>query len=224
TRLRHLQQREQCLLHTRTAARREAHQRGAILDALVDRALEALADHRTHRAAEELEFESTGDDRQRLERAGDRDQRVALTRGLLRGREPVAVPLAVAELERILRRNLGADLFLVALVEETREALASADAHVMAAFRTDIEIALELGAIQHGVTGGALDPQSFRHRARAALGLDPRRHDFFEPRHSWRNPYSRERPIIADCTPGIGTGGAPAAGSPNSGGYRTNSR
>ena len=76
----------------------------------------------------------------------------------------------------------------IAFVEETREALTSADAHVVAALRTHVEVALELGAIQHGIASRALDPQALRHRARAALGLDARGHDFFEPGHSLRDP------------------------------------
>ena len=82
--LRHLQQREQRLLHARAAARREAHERRAMLDAVVDRALEALADHRAHRAAQEPELERAGDDRQPFELARDRDQRILLAGRLLR--------------------------------------------------------------------------------------------------------------------------------------------
>ena len=74
------------------------------------------------------------------------------------GSEPVAITLAVAKLQRILGRYLGADFHLLAFVEKTPQPFASADAHVMAAFWTDVEIALELGAIQHGVAGRALDP------------------------------------------------------------------
>src|SRR5687768_11264797 len=53
----------------------------------------------------------------------------------------------------------------------------------MSALGTNMQVALQLGAIQHRVAGAALHPQTFRHRARPALGLDPRRHDFLEPGH-----------------------------------------
>src|SRR5690349_3877779 len=144
---------------------------------MVDRALEALAHHRAHGTTEEFEFERAGDDLQALDRTGDGDQRVALARGLLRGRETVAVALAVAELERILGRDFRAQLELLTFVEETRQALAAPDAHVMAALRADIEIALQLGAIEHRVAGRTLDPQALGDRTRAALGLDARGHD-----------------------------------------------
>ena len=153
---------------------------------MVHGALEAFADHRTHRAAEKLELEGAGDDGQAFERAGEGDQRVAFAGGLLRRREPVAVTLAVAKLERILGRYVGADFHLLAFVEKAHQALTAADAHVMAALRADIEISLELGAIQHRVAGRTLDPQTLGHRTRAALGLDARGHDFFEPGHVWR--------------------------------------
>ena len=106
----HLEQRVQRLLHARPAAGGEAHERAALLDAVVDAALEALAHHRAHRAAEELEFEGAGDDRQPVQRAGEHDQRIALAGRLLGLRQAVAVALAVAELQRILRRDVGADL------------------------------------------------------------------------------------------------------------------
>ena len=184
----HLHQRKQRFLHARAATRREAHQRRLVLDAMFHGALEALADHRAHGPAEEFELERAGDDLQPFERTGDRDQRIALTGGLLRRRETIAVTLAVAKLERIFGRHFGADLHLFALIEETRQPFAAADAHVMAALRTDIEIALELGAVQHCVAGRTLDPQSLGNRTRAALGLDPRGHDFLEPRHVGGRP------------------------------------
>ena len=165
---------------------------------------------------------------QPFERAGDRDQRVALAGGLLRRGEAIAVTLAVAKLERIFGRDLGADLHLLAFVEETRQPLAAADAHVVAALRADVEIALELGAVQHGIAGRTLDPQALGYRTRAALGLDPRRHDFLEPGHvggqplfesaaddsglrQGRRPASRTRPGTARPA---GTG-HPAARSPH---------
>ncbi len=57
------------------------------------------------------------------------------------------------------------------------------DAHVVAALRADLQVALELGAVEHGVAGRALDPQAFGHGPRAALRLDARGDDLFEPGH-----------------------------------------
>ena len=78
-----------------------------MLETVLDRAHEALADHGAHRATEEPELERARDDTAVVQRAGHRDQRIALTRLLLRGREPVLVAFGVAELERILRLDAG---------------------------------------------------------------------------------------------------------------------
>jgi hypothetical protein len=54
----------------------------------------------------------------------------------------------------------------------------------MAALRTNVQIALDFRAIQHRIAGRTLDPQTFRHRPRSALGLDPRWDDAFKPGHA----------------------------------------
>src|SRR6478752_4606072 len=112
--------------------------------AVIDGALEALTHHRPHGATEKLELERAGHDGKTLERAGERHQRVTLTGSLLRGREAITITLAVTELQRILRRYLGANFLLLAFVQETHQALTAADSHVMTALRADIQIAFEL--------------------------------------------------------------------------------
>src|ERR1700722_2533065 len=154
-----------------------------MLDAVLGRAPEALSDHRAHRAAQELELEGAGHGRLAMQISGQRNQRILLTRGLLRLGETVAVALAVLELERIFGSDALADLADGLRVEESAQALACADAHVMAALGADVEIALQLGAIEHRIAGRAFDPQPLGHRARAPLSLDPRWHDLFEPGH-----------------------------------------
>src|SRR6202043_2497969 len=109
-RLGHLQQRQQRLLHACTARRREADQPAALIDAAIDRAAEALADHRAHRAAEKLKLERTGDQRLAVQRTGQRDQRIALAGHLLRLRQAVTIAFTVLESERILRPDALADL------------------------------------------------------------------------------------------------------------------
>src|SRR5262249_43333659 len=103
--------------------------------------------------------------------------------GLLGLYQAVAIALAVAELERILGGDLRADLLDRVRVEEALEPLARTHAHVVAALRAHVQVALEFRAIQHRVAGRALAPQPLRHRARPPLGLDARRHDLFEPGH-----------------------------------------
>jgi hypothetical protein len=147
--------------------------------------------NRAHRAAQELELERAGHHRQGFHGARDRNERITLAGGFLRRGQPVAITLAVAELQRIFGRNLGTDLFLADLIEKTSQPFAAADAHVMAALRADIEIAFELGTVQHRVAGRTLDPQTLWDRTRAALGLDTRGHDFLEPRHGATIPKSK---------------------------------
>jgi hypothetical protein len=118
-----------------------------------------------------------------VQRAGHHDQRIFLLRALLCLQHAVPILLGVAELERIFGLDPFAELFGRFRVEKVLEPLARADAHVIAALRADVQVALQLGAVQHRVASRALHPQAFRDRARAALGLDPRRHDFLEPGH-----------------------------------------
>ncbi len=139
---------------------------------MVDGTAETLAHHRPHRAAEELELEGTGHDRQAFERSGEHHQRILLTGVLLGSAQPVFVALAVAETQRIFGADAGADLGAGVGIEEPLQALPRTDPHVMAALRADMQVALELGAVERRVAGGALDPQAFRDRARTPLGLD----------------------------------------------------
>ncbi len=118
-----------------------------------------------------------------MQLACEHDQSVLLSCGLLRLSQAVLVTLAVAELECVLGRDARADLDLVAGIQKAQQPLARAHAHVMTAFRAHVEVALELGPIQDRITRRTLDPQSLRHGAGPAFGLDARRHDFFEPRH-----------------------------------------
>src|SRR5437879_1323104 len=92
------------------------------------------------RAASELELERATHHRQAVPRAREHHQRIALAGRLLRLGEAVAVALAVAELERILRGDGGADLGRRTGIEEALEALARADAHVVTALGADIEV------------------------------------------------------------------------------------
>ena len=65
----------------------------------------------------------------------------------------------------------------------------------MAALRADVQIALDFGAVQHRIAGRTFGPEPFGDRARAALGLDARGDDSFEPGHgaSLAKPLRRHR-------------------------------
>jgi hypothetical protein len=206
TGLGHLHQRQQRLLHARATRRREAHQGTAALDAAVHRALEALADHRAHRAAEELELEGASDHLEPQQPPGQCDQCVALAGTLLRLCQAIAIAFAVPESEGILGFDPLADLLSRILVEEGQQPRARADAHVVAALRAHVEVALEFSAVQHGVAGRTLDPQTLGNVARTPLGLDARRYDLLEPGHGVQIQGSPGGAIIAE-----------SAGRPNPG-------
>ena len=151
---------------------------------MLDRAHEFLADHRAHGTAEKPKLECAGDHVKPLEFSGHDDDRVALAGLLLSLHQPVFVALGILEFERILGLDLGRNLGGGPGIEKFHDALAAVDAHVMAALRTDIQIALDLGFVQHGIAGRTLGPQAFGHRAGTALGFDPRRNDSLKPGHA----------------------------------------
>ena len=145
-----------------------------------------------------------------MQLSGQHDQCI-LFAGVLLGRgQPVLVALAVLETQRILGRHVRADLDAGARIKEARQPLAGMDAHVMAALGADMQVALQFGAIQHGIAGRALDPQPFRNGAHAAFRLDPRRDDLFEPGHAYT--------IRSAGQPAAATMISESSGKPNTGG------
>src|SRR5690606_15549457 len=108
--------------HARPAARRDADERDALLDAAIDPAHHALPHHRTHRSAEEAEFESGDDHGYGEDTALNDHQRVALARLGLSFLQPLRVAAAVLELERIQGPHFGADLVAALRVEQRIDA------------------------------------------------------------------------------------------------------
>ena len=155
-----------------------------MLEAVLDRAHEFLADHRPHRPAEKAELERDRDELEARERPRHHHERIALAGLLLRLDETVLVALRVFELERILRLDLGGEFLGGPGIEELQQPVARIDAHVMAAFGADVEVALDLRPIQHGIARRAFDPQTLGHGTRAALGFDARGNDSLEPSHA----------------------------------------
>src|SRR5690606_9689613 len=79
----------------------------------------------------------------------------------------------------------GADLHAAVRIQETQQPLARMHAHVMAALGADMQVALQLGAVEHRIAGRALAPQALGHGTHAALGLDARGNDLFKPGHAY---------------------------------------
>src|SRR5690606_24978936 len=76
------------------------------------------------------------------------------------------------------------DLFARLRVQELVETRARPDAHVMGALGAHLEVAGNLGAVQHRVARGALRPDPLGNRAaRGAVGLDAGGQELFQPAH-----------------------------------------
>jgi hypothetical protein len=99
--------------------------------------------------------------------------------------EAVRILLAVLELQGVDRQRFLADFIAAACVEQRIEARAGADAHVVVALRADMQVRLEVVAVEHRFAGWALDPQAFRHGlAIGGIGaLDSWGQQFFQPTH-----------------------------------------
>ena len=134
-----------------------------------------------------------------LQRSGHDDERVALVGLALRLVQSLAITLRVLEAQRVERLEIRRELVAGLGIEKHLEALARADPQMVAALRADVEIAIELGAIELGGASGALDPEALGHRMLALLGADPGRHQFIEPTHTRAS--CRETPrIIAESS------------------------
>src|SRR5690606_3121752 len=125
------------------------------------------------------------------ERALHDHQRVALAGRLLRGADAVDILFLVAEPEHVGRGQLAADLAQRARVEEGLEPGTRPDRAVEAALRADLQVLLQLGAVQDGAAAVALFPQALGHAAlagRSTVGADAWRHQFLQPAHAWSAP------------------------------------
>src|SRR3984957_6155635 len=154
-----------------------------MFQAVPHRTHELFAHHRAHGSAQKAKLEGAGDNVEARQLAGHDDQRVPFSGLLLGLNQPVLVALGVLELERILRLYLGRNFSGRSGVQKFHDPFASVDAHMVAALRADMQIALDLSLVEHGIASGALGPQPFGHRSRAALGFDPRGYNSLKPRH-----------------------------------------
>src|SRR5207237_208060 len=83
---------------------------------------------------------------------------VALSDALLIDTKPVAVTLGVAKLQRVAGADIAGELFVLVVVEEEFESLARGQPEVVAAFWTDVEVSLDLFAVDDFFAVVALDP------------------------------------------------------------------
>src|SRR3970282_1540963 len=101
-------------------------------------------------------------------------------------------------LESVHRQHLRADLVAALKVKDEIEALARRDAVVMAALGADVEVLLEIRAIEHCLARLAFAPQPLGYRLpRAAIALDLRRQQFLQPAHAIAPFVTRDASIAA---------------------------
>ena len=158
--------------------------RTALVQRALDRAGDFLADHHAHAAADEGVLHRRDDRGDAVDPSRPDDERVLEAGRGPRRRQPFLVRLGIGELERIGRDQTLVVLDPDAVIEERAQPLDGADAEVVGAFRTDVQVRREILVVDDLRTAGTLDPQALRH----AAGLDrgrggDRRARLLEPGH-----------------------------------------
>ena len=133
--LRQLHQREDPLLHPRSARARDQQERRPLQDRLVARAHELLPDGAPHRSTHEREVHHRQLERMAVERRSAHHHRVGQTGVQLRLRESLPVGAQVEERERVGRSHLRRLLDERAGVGEPRDSSACRHAEVVSALR-----------------------------------------------------------------------------------------
>jgi hypothetical protein len=86
------------------------------------------------------------------------------------------IALGIFKPQKINGLNTAPDLFTRLRIEKMIKTLSCPDAHMMATLWADIEVALELCAVEDRLTTGTTGPKSLRHRPLSrSIGLDPGR-------------------------------------------------
>ena len=183
--LRHLHQRRQTFLHSGAAARRKTYEGQILIAATLHSAHKALANHRAHRTTQEPKLECCHNHRHVLDGPLHHYQRIVLV-GLGFGRlKPLCIAPAVNKLQEINRLNFGSDLESTVRIESQIDAFASGYSVVVTAFRTDVEILVQVRTIKHRFANFAFAPQpfgdGFLDATRAALDLW--REQLLQPAH-----------------------------------------
>src|SRR3990172_6989104 len=157
--LRHLHARENPLLHSGPARRRNNDEGVTLLERQLGRARELLADDRAHAAAHELELEDRDHDWVAFDATCPGDDRVLKPGLLLRCLEAIAIALGVLEAKRILRAERAVGPLKAPVIKQERQPLPCADPERIAALGTDATGALHLSAIDDLFAGITLDPE-----------------------------------------------------------------
>src|SRR5215472_1114424 len=157
---------------------------------------EALANHRAHRSAHEIELENRDHQRYGFDTALNDDQGVGFPGFLQRGGEAFRIFLGVLELEAVDWQDLRADLVPGFRIEQLIHAFARRDAAMMVALGTNVQVLFEIGAIEHRLASRTLYPQTFGYRLfrDTRSRLDARWQQLLQPAH---RSFPRRRPGVA---------------------------
>ena len=174
-------------MHAGTAGGGEADEGHLLFDGSFDAAHKALAHHRAHRAAHEVELKAGGHHVDALDRTTHDDEGVGFARVLQGFFQALGVLAAVLELEGVHGQHFLADFIAAFGVQKGVQPCAGANAVVVAALGADVLVLLQVSLVEHGFAARALDPQPFGYLA--ALGgvglLDLGGQEFFEPGHGF---------------------------------------
>ena len=171
---RHLHQGKDALLHARAARGDDQDEGPPLGDRGAHGGDQPGAGRKPERAAHEVEALHRDDDGQPVQRPARGDQRIALPGLGAVFLQPVAIALVVAEAQRVLRHLRRGQALMRALVEQRRKPLLRADAHMVAALRTDVLRGHEIAVEHHLAAAGAFAPQIVLGRGLGAhQALDP---------------------------------------------------
>ena len=143
--LRHLHQRVNPFLHTRTTGSRHANKRTIICNGTTYTLNETLAHDRAHRAADKTEFKRSHHDRQAVHGAFHNDQCIVFAGCFTRSREAVGIFFTVFEFQRVGRFNIGCNLFTAFFIQKQIQTFTRRKRIVVITFRADFAVLLQLG-------------------------------------------------------------------------------
>ena len=142
---RHLHQRVQTLLHTRTTGSRHANKRTIICNSTAHTLHKALAHYRTHGAADKAEFKSSHHNRQAVHSAFHNDQSIVFAGCFARSSEAIRIFFAVFKFQRVCWLNIGCNLFTTFFIQKQVQTFARRKRIVMITFRADFAVLFQLG-------------------------------------------------------------------------------
>ena len=184
-RARHLHEREDALLHARSAGGREQDERHALVDRAQHAGDNGFAGRHAERAGHEAEVLYGNDDFLPFEGALGHEHRVVEIGLGLGGLETLRIFAAVAEFQGVVRNLLHRHLDVFTAVEEGLQPLLRGHPHVVVGAGDDELVGLQILVIDHLPGVGAFDPHVLRHLAlaRRQEAADFRTDEIVDPVH-----------------------------------------